>query len=129
MEKGSSAWSMSYNYQNMVSSLKDWANDSSLFVKGQIELFPEFISKGDMFSKLVESDPEINDSTIQCLEIIFNSFVVVPGKMQKDYLKDRKYGNPTCELIQQSKSTITTNAVAECDFGMLDRLKKLKPEA
>ena len=59
MEKGSSAWSMSYNYQNMVSSLKDWANDSSLFVKGQIELFPEFISKGDMFSKLVESDPEI----------------------------------------------------------------------
>ena len=49
MEKGSSAWSVSYNYQNMVSSLKDWANDSSLFVKGQVELFPEFIIKGDVF--------------------------------------------------------------------------------
>ena len=124
MEKENSAWSMSCNYQNMVSSLKDWANESSLFVKGQVELFPEFISKDDMFSKLVESDPEINDSTIQCLEIIFNSFVVVSGKMQKDYLEDSKYGNPTCELIQHSKSTTTTNAVAECDFGMLDRLKK-----
>ena len=81
MEKENSAWSMSCNYQSMVFSLKDWANESPLFVKGQVELFPEFISKDDMFSKLVESDPEINDSSIQCLEIIFNSFVVVSGKM------------------------------------------------
>ena len=119
MEKGKTALNMSYNYQNML---------SSLFVKGQVGLFPEFISKDDMFSKLVEPDPEIDDSTIQCLELIFNSFVVVSERMLKD-LEDGKYGNPTPELIQQSKSTATTNDVAERAFGMLGRLKKLKPKA
>ena len=49
--------------------------------------------------------------------------------MLKDYLEDGKYGNPTPELIQQSKSTTTTNTVAERDFGILNRLKKLKPKA
>ena len=48
--------------------------------------------------------------------------------MLKDHLEDGKYGNPTPEFIQQSKSTRTANAVAERDFGMLDRLKKLKPK-
>ena len=101
MEKEKTALNMSYDYQNMLSSFKDWANDSSLFVKGQVGLFPEFISKDDMFSKLVEPDPEIDDSTIHCLEIIFNSFVVVSERMLKDHLEDGKYGNPTPELIQQ----------------------------
>ena len=108
---------MSYNYQNMLSYFKNWANDSSLFVKGQVGLFPEFISKDDQFSKLVKTDQEIDDSTIQCLEIIFNSFAVVLEKMLKDHLEDGKYGNPTPELIQQLKSTATTNAVAAHDFG------------
>ena len=40
-----------------------------------------------------------------------------------------KYDSPTEELIQQCKSVPTTNAEAERDFGMLDRLKKLKPQA
>ena len=119
---------MSFNYQNMLSSFNDWANDS-LFVKGQVGHFPELISKDDMFSKLVEPDPEIDDSTIQCLEIIFNSFIAVSERMLKDHLEDGKYGNPTPELIQQSKSTARTNAVADHDFGMLDRSKKLKPKA
>ena len=42
---------MPYNYQSMLSSFKDWANNSSLFVKGQVGLFPEFINKDCMFSK------------------------------------------------------------------------------
>ena len=52
---------------------------------------------------------------------IFNSFVIVSERMLKDHLEDGKYGNPTPNLILQSKSTATTNAVAEPDFGMLDR--------
>ena len=47
MEKEKTALNMSYNYQNMLSYFKNWANDSSLFVKGQVGLFPEFISKDD----------------------------------------------------------------------------------
>ena len=92
-------------------SFKDWTNDSSLVVKRKVGLFPEFISKNDMFSKLVEPDPEIDDSTIQYFEIIFNSFIVVSERMLKDHLEHRKYGNPTSEFIQQSKSTAATNAV------------------
>ena len=48
-----------------------------------------------MFSKLVEPDSEIDDSTVQCLEIIFSSFVVVLERMLKDHLEDGKYCKPT----------------------------------
>ena len=44
--------------------------------------------------------------------------------MLEDHLEDGKYGNPTPELILQSKSIATTYAVAEHDFGMLHILKK-----
>ena len=49
--------------------------------------------------------------------------------MLKDHLKDGKDDKPGQEVIQQSKSTPTTNAEAEGDFGTLDQLKKLKPKA
>lgn len=92
---------MSYNYQDMLSSFKDWVNNSSLFVKRQVGSIPELTwdSKGDMFSNLNEPDPEMDDNTTQNLEIIFNSFVVVSERMLKGHLQDGKYGNPTPELI------------------------------
>ena len=51
MEKEKTALNMPCNYQSMLSSFKDWTNNSSLFVKGQVGLFPEFINKDCMFSK------------------------------------------------------------------------------
>ena len=77
-----------------------------------------------MFSKLVKPGPENDGNTIQCLEIVFNSSIFVSEKMVKDQLGDGKYGNPTSELIQQSKYTATTNAAVERDLGRLGRLKE-----
>ena len=63
---------MSYNYQDMLSSFKDWVNNSSLFVKRQVGRIPELTwdSKDDMFSNLTQPDPEMDDNTTQNLEII-----------------------------------------------------------
>ena len=85
----------------MLSSFKDWVNNSSLFVKRQVGRIPELTwdSKDDMFSNLTQPDPEMDDNTTQNLEIIFNYFVVVSERMLKGHLQDGKYGNPTPELI------------------------------
>ena len=82
-----------------------------------------------MFFKLAEANSDIDAGTMQCLEIILGSFVYISSKMLKDHLKDGKDDKPSQEVIQQSKSTPTTNAEAERDFGTLDQLKKLKPKA
>ena len=129
MEKEKTALNMSTFYQSMLSSFQNWASDSSVFVKGEVSLFDELVHRDEIFCKLVAPDPELDDSTIQLLEIIFNSFVVVSNRMLKDHLIGGKYDNPSEELIMEAKSTATTNAEAEQDFGMLDRLKKLKPKA
>ena len=39
MEKKKAALNMSYNYQNTLSSFKDWVNDTSLFVKRTSQTF------------------------------------------------------------------------------------------
>ena len=47
-------------------------------------------------------------------------------------LDDGKYGQPNnldCDIWSQTKSVATTNVESERDFGMLDRLMKLKPKA
>ena len=49
-----------------------------------------------------------------------------------DHLDDGKYGqanNLYCDIWSQTKSVATTNVESERDFGMLDRLMKLKPKA
>lgn len=43
-----------------------------------------------MFYKLVKPGPENDGNTIQCLEIVFNSFVFVSEKILKDQLGDGK---------------------------------------
>ena len=129
MEHEKAALNMSPCYQLMLSSFIEWANDASLFVKGEVGLFPEFISKDCLFNELVKPGPEIDESIVQVLKIMFNSFVVVSKRMLTDRLSGGKYDSPTEELIQQCKSVPTTNAEAERDFGMLDRLKKLKSKA
>ena len=123
MEHEKMALDISPCYQLMLSSFIEWANDTSLFVKGEVGLFPEFISKDCLFNELIKPDPEIDESTLQLLEIMLNSFVVVSKRMLTDHLSGGKYDPPTEELIQQCKSVPNTNTEAECDFGMLDHLK------
>ena len=77
---------------------------------------------------LVQPNEEIDQSTIQCLESIFGSFVV-SKQMLKYHLKGGKYAERSRELMIEVKLISTTNAEAERDFGMLDGFKKLKPRA
>ena len=52
-------------------------NDVSLFVKSEVGLFPEFIGKDCLINELIKPEPEIDESTLKLLEIMFNSFFVV----------------------------------------------------
>ena len=65
----------------------------------------------------------------QCLSLIFAGFVTVSERMLEDHLVDGKYYEPNEELRQESMGVSTTNANPERDFGILDRLMKLKPKA
>ena len=55
-------------------------------VKGEVGLFPEFISKDCLFNELIKPDPDIDESTVQLLEIMFNSFVFVSKRMPTNRL-------------------------------------------
>ena len=77
MEHEKTALNISPCYQLMLFSFIEWANDASLFVKGEDGLFPEFIGKYFLFNELIKPDSEIDESTVQLPEIMFNSFVVV----------------------------------------------------
>ena len=63
----------------------------------------------------------------QCLEIIFGGFVVVSRRMLHSHLKEGLFATITEELKKEASSVSTTNAAAERDFAMLDRLKRSKP--
>ena len=52
--------------------------------------------------------------------------------MLDDHLDDGKYGqanNLDCDIRSQTKSVATTDVESERDFGMFNRLMKLKPKA
>ena len=65
----------------------------------------------------------------QCLELIFFGGFVSISKKMEDHLHGGKYTAPDQNLCQESVSVPTTNANPEQDFGILDRLMKLKPKA
>ena len=60
---------------------------------------------------------------------MFGGFVSILKKMLGDHLHGGKYAAPDQNLCQKILSVPTTNANPEQDFGMLDRLMKLKPKA
>ena len=90
---------MSVHYQSMLVLFEKWASDCTLFVKGEESLFPELVHKDDQYNMLLQPNEEIDQSTIQCLELIFGSFIVVSNQMLKDHLKGGKYADPSRELM------------------------------
>ena len=46
-----------------------------------------------------------------------------------DHTENGKYGTEDMQLREETKRVATTNIDPERDFGMLDRLMKLKPKA
>ena len=65
----------------------------------------------------------------QCLEIIFGGFVSITERILQDHKAGGKYTTPDEDLRRESIAVPTTNANPERDFGILDRLMKVKLKA
>ena len=90
-----------------------------------------FVNKDVCYRKLITPDELIDDMTKQALEIIFSGLAVVTRQILHDHVGDGKFANGRNdqELVKETQSVNITNVKADRDFGMLDRLMKLKPKA
>ena len=70
-----------------------------------------------------------DESTKQCLDLIFGSLPIVTPRMLDDHLEGEKYDTESDELRTETNSVMTTNTLAERNFGMLDRLIREKLNA
>ena len=66
--------------------------------------------------------------TKQCLEKFFGGLVIITRRMLHDHLKEGKYSTKTRLLKKDASFVNTTNVVCERDFGVLDRLMRIKPK-
>ena len=105
--------------------------DATLFLEGRNSLFPDPVREDDRLASLLCFDyrPNVKLMLKQCPELMFGGFVYLLKKMLGDHLHGGKYAAPDQNLCQETLSVPTTNANPEQDFGMLDRLMKLKPKA
>ena len=87
------------------------------------------ISKDDVYNSLILRSSILDESTKQCLEIIFGSLCIIPRRILHDHLEDGKYSSPSQQLMKETVSVSTTNSIAEHNFGMIDRFIREKPNA
>ena len=87
------------------------------------------ISKNNFYNSFVLLSDILDESTKQCLDIIFGSLCIVTRRILYDHLKNGKYANPCEQLYKETVSVSTTNSIAEHNFGMIDRLIREKPNA
>ena len=87
------------------------------------------LSKDDVYNSLILPSNILDESTKQCLEIIFGSLCIITRRKVDDHLEDGKYSNPSQELMKETLSVSTTNSIAKRNFGMLDRFITEKPNA
>ena len=124
---------MSSHYQSLLEFLESSSDNCSKFLRGESFYDPSFINRDDCLIKLLEPcDQQTQLMTKQCLNIVLGRLKMVKRPMLHDHLDYCKYGqanNLDCNIWSQTKSVATTNVESERDFGMLDRLMKLKPKA
>ena len=121
---------MSKHYQKLTNFFKECTEDCTRFLGDESFCNPSFISRVETFVKLMEPcSQEIELMTKQCPEIIFGGFEVVTERMLFDHRENGKYGIENLQLREETKSVARTNIDTERDFGMLDRIMKLKPKA
>ena len=104
--------------------------DAEEFMLSNVIFFENVeISKDDVYNSLILPSNILDESTKQCLEIIFGSLCIITRRMLDGYLEDGKYSNPSQQLMKETVSVSTTNSIAERNFGMLDRFIREKPNA
>ena len=130
MNKEKCVLGMSKHYQNLLECFEKWAVDCTSFINNETFCDNSFVSHDECFESLCTPvSNEVQRMTKECLEIIFSGFVVVSRRMLHDHLKGGKYSAITPELEKEAMTVSTTNADPQRDFGMLDRLMRVKPKA
>eukprot|EP00057_Strongylocentrotus_purpuratus_P026366 XP_011680840.1 PREDICTED: uncharacterized protein LOC105446121 [Strongylocentrotus purpuratus] len=121
---------MNEHYTSMLSCFERWSDDSSEFMRGEDVLFEGKHDPLDpIFTALVTPNPELDPMTKQVLEVLFLTYCQVTEKMLEDHLPSGKHSEMGEEKVKETKSVPKTNVGVERDFGMLDRLMRLKPSA
>ena len=121
----------SWRKKNNVFYFEKWAEDCSSFLMNNETFYDQsFIYKDKCFDSLhVQVSDKEQKMVNQCLEIIFGGFVVVSRRMMHSHLKEGVFATITEGLKKEASSVSPTNAAAERDFAMLDRVKRSKPRA
>ena len=121
---------MSDRYQQLLRCFEAWSADASPILKGEGLVFQDIsIHKDDCLEKLITPSAYWDAMTQQVLELMFGSFVVVTKRMLSDHLEGGKYDKPDQVTAKECKNAPKSNVVPERDFGMLDRLMVMKPNA
>ena len=66
------------------------------------------LSKDDVYNSLILPSNILDESTKQCLEIIFGSLCIITRGMLDDHLENGKYFNRSLQLMKEPVSVITT---------------------
>ena len=122
---------MNDQYQRLHKSFSSWSDDCDEFMQGKDNTFSEdFINKDAVYHSLIHpTTPEITAMMKQVLELIFLSFCQVTERMLGDHLESGVHAEMKEGTVQQTESVPRTNVGVERDFGMLDRIMRLKPSA
>ena len=113
------------HYKKMSSLYFDLSVDAKELMLGNIIFFENVeISEDDVHDSLILSSNILDESTKQCLEVIFGSLCIVTRRMLDDHLEDVKYSNPSHQLMKKTAGVSTTSTIVERNFGILDRFIK-----
>ena len=80
------------------------------------------LSEDDVYNLLILPSNILDESTKQCLEIIFGSLCIITRRMLDDHLEDGKYSNPSQQFMKEtlsvSKQTVLQSLTLECLIGL-----------
>ena len=103
--------SLNPHLQKMADSFQDWSKDSSVFMKGDVELFEDVEIHRDVFAALFadSGDSDLDALTQLELEINFSAMLVLLDGQVKDQIEGGKYAEPSEEIKKIAKSTKKSN--------------------
>ncbi|XP_065656137.1 uncharacterized protein LOC136081830 [Hydra vulgaris] len=104
---------------------------SLLFANGKIFEDTNLLHQDVVYTKLFEctQNDEFDSLTVQSLEIIFHSILVILERQCADQLPGGKYWNPSNSVSEAASNVPVTNKASESDFAILDLMVRTKPNA
>ena len=109
--------------------LERCSQDASVLMKGESVLPGSELKKDVVFEELFKdtNDTEMDNLTLECLEIICCSCLVLIERQLKDQLPGGKYHQPSPDVMDETSLCVKTNVLSERDFAQMDRKVVQKP--